>query len=955
MKYDSRPMGHLVLSSAKQNRLVLLLGGLSLACIILMGLGAARLLEEESIKLDYHFARLMADMREHENFLRNIATHYSAPSTKTTATSLKLILDAKLDGGERFVYQGQQYSVSMPFTLDFNKNYSLNDMHGTVALAVRLADYYGTYWANSDYMAPQILVFAPEHAFSVALPATEYLPISNPLVQNQYLELTEAVYRRLRAKLNSMNDAQVHWEKINAADDNKLIAFMNVDLAGSRLPFSSKSSMGIVTSRLDMDQVEDVKRVLERSIYDTFALISPEGEILLGAVDDKKKLAGGLSFDGHGITIVIHTNRSENWTGVYAISYTTLLRLAKWPILASILIVVGCFISMFLANYWYRKRILLPAQQAHQRLVESQEFIRDIIDSSPTGLSLVRCSDRKVLLKNQSAVHWGGTTQLLDLIECQPESAELCMKVGNRYLRVFFVASRYRGDDVLLCAFIDITQHHADNTALAEAKKYAENASEAKTIFLATISHELRTPLYGVLGNLELLALTELNAKQRKYLQVIENSSASLSALIRDVLDISKIEAGQLVLELTPFSPRDVAEACIGAIGACARAKNIELDIELDERLPALVLGDKERLRQVISNFLNNALKYTEVGRIALRVSVICKSNDLITLSWQVIDTGIGISRLQQALLFKPFYQVPGSSQGSGAGLGLYICHCLSALMGGCINVVSEFGLGSKFSLVLAMEVLAEQDAALELTSSQTHPMNLRILLVEDNPINRAILEEQLIALGAAVVIASNGEEALGYWKPEEFDLVITDVNMPFVNGYELTRRLRDGGETVPIIGVTANALREEGERCLSIGMNACIVKPLTIDALYAAVTKVCPIIRQETAPEILGWDLELGSFTLAMQKLFFSTMALDLNEAHTALKQNDSSRLILYLHRIGGAFGAVGAKDIATQCFRFETDVVEYSLISKVFSSVSCFLHDLEKFLDFYKIHLRL
>ncbi|OEC33754.1 two-component system, NarL family, capsular synthesis sensor histidine kinase RcsC [Pseudomonas cuatrocienegasensis] len=944
MKHDTRPIGELALSSVRQNRGLLLLSAFSLACTALMTWGMARLLEEENNKVNYHFARLMADVHEHETFLRNIALRYREALPPESDIPLAVKLDAQAGDAERAVYQGQQFVVSLPFTLAFNKRYSLADMRAPIALAVRLADYYGTYWANAEYTAPQVLLFSPENQFSIALPAAGYPAMARPLAPENYLPLSDGIYQRLVAQQAALSEPQVLWEKISPAGSDRLIASIGINLAGTTLPSPSESVQGILTSRLDMDQIEDVQRILERSIYDSFTLISPGGKVLLGRADGKEQLPEGLNLGRDGINVRVTTHQGPAWTGIYVIHYATFLRVAKWPIVALALTLLGFFACTWLANRWYRSRVVLPAQHAHQSLVESQTFIRDVIDASPTGLSLIRRNDRHVFLKNQSAQQWGGTTQLLDLIENQPESAELCMKVGERYLQAFFVRSRYRGDDVLLCAFIDITQHHADNTALAEAKKNADHASEAKTLFLATMSHELRTPLYGVLGNLELLGLTDLNPRQRAYLQTIQSSSASLSGLIRDVLDVSKIEAGQIALEPVPFSPRELATTCLAAIRAHASAKGLQLDIEIDEHLPARLLGDPMRLQQIIANLLNNALKFTEVGRISLRLSVIEQQDEHATLCWQVVDTGIGISRAQQAWLFKPFYQVPGSSQRTGAGLGLSICASLSELMGGRLRVVSEPGLGSKFSLELAMKIMPEAQDSAGTATNPAQPIHLRILVAEDNPINRAILQEQLSALGARVETVCDGAQALQRWQPDAFDLIITDVNMPVVNGYELARQLRERGATLPIIGVTANALREEGQRCLSMGMNAWIVKPLTLDSLHATLLKVCPDCQAAPQPVTAPPDgaLTLSGFSAQMQALFVSTMATDIATARDALASADASRLIQYLHRMSGAYAAVGANEIAEQCFSLEAAISDQTLTAELANRTDILLHQL-------------
>jgi two-component system capsular synthesis sensor histidine kinase RcsC len=359
-------------------------------------------------------------------------------------------------------------------------------------------------------------------------------------------------------------------------------------------------------------------------------------------------------------------------------------------------------------------------------------------------------------------------------------------------------------------------------------------------------------------------------------------------------------------------------------------------------------------LRQIIANLLNNALKFTEVGRISLYLDVLEQNHDQVRVRWQVSDTGIGIPLAKQAHLFEPFYQVPGSAQEGGAGLGLSICASLSELMGGNLRVVSEHGLGSRFILDVPLTILADEPAARRPASAANSPLNLRALVAEDNPINRAILDEQLSAMGIRVVTAANGEEALQRWQQGVFDLVITDVNMPRLNGYELASRLRASGVTVPIIGVTANALREEGQHCLAVGMDAWVVKPLSLDNLRAILLRVCPQAEtaleseseseseSEPASSLPAAALDLSHMSASLFSLFVVTMTQDLADARKALSAGDGPALTHYLHRMSGAYGVVHAATLADQCCRLETLIAEQGLSPALAARVDALLQQL-------------
>ncbi|MGE8143782.1 response regulator [Pseudomonas frederiksbergensis] len=952
MKHDSRPLGTLALSSLRLNKGLLLLAILALLSLLLLGWAVTRLLEEERDKVHFHFARLMADIREHETFLQDVAREYRSQYDDQTLHSPLPSRELRRHERGQQVYQGKQFPLSLPFTLAFDDRFNLDQMASAFSIAVQLADYYGTYWAGSEYASPQMLLYAPDRQFSAAVPGTGFFRLAKPLDDAQYLTVSEKLYERLLTQRDVLNDRTVRWIGPPYAEgpySKTLSAVIGIAMPAHLLPAPSQQTLGMLVSRLDLGQVEDLARVLERPIYDRFTLMTSGGEILLGSLEGDETLPDGLSLDKHGIHFKLTSSPTGRYTALYVISYTSFLRLAKWPLLALILALSGTLACSWLASRWYRARIVQPAQTAHQRLVESQAFVRDVIDNAPTGLCLVRHSDRSILLENQRAQQWHGTAELVELIEQidnPKDLGEFCLNLSGRYLQVAIVPTRYRSEDVLLCVFNDITQHRDDNTALAEAKRAADQGSEAKTLFLATMSHEIRTPLYGVLGNLELLGLTNLDPRQRQYLTTIQQSSASLSSLISDVLDVSKIESGQMALEPSAFDPCELAKGTLNAIAAAAGVKGLQIDAWFDPRVPARVLGDPVRIRQILANLLNNALKFTEAGRIGLRLSVIDPLSDPIALRWQVIDSGPGIALNQQARLFTPFYQVPGNPHEGGAGLGLSICASLSELMGGRMRVVSEPGLGSSFFLELSLPVVSSVLPNPGSAASTTHQgkLELRVLVAEDNPINRAILEEQLLELGARVVSTEHGGQALENWVAGAFDVVISDVNMPLVNGYELARRLRQLGASIPIIGVTANAMREEGERCLAAGMNAWIVKPLSIESLRATLLKVCP--ERTTAPSPIpdsAQDItDLNHLSPAMHALFIETMQADLGLARVALDERHGPRLIEQLHRMSGGLGAVRIATLASECFALETQITEEALTPAAIAATDALLRNL-------------
>lgn len=651
--------------------------------------------------------------------------------------------------------------------------------------------------------------------------------------------------------------------------------------------------------------------------------------------------------------------KASDWHLIYTINLRAVIA-ALWPQLIGALLF--CLLSIGLVWLLIRRiehRFITPAISRIQALVESELFSRDVIQTAPVALCVLRRSDGQVVLENTLTQHWlgrGGEREQLSpawisraFAAVEPSLSDYFETADGRHLYLSCAPTRYKGEEVLLCAFSDISTRTQIEAALEQARQMADAANEAKTLFLATMSHEIRTPLYGVLGTLELLARTRLDSQQNSYLRAIEGSSATLLHLICDVLDVSKIEAGQLALEWREFSVAALMRDVVQGYAAAARSKQLQLYACLDPLLPDRLIGDVSRIRQILNNLLNNAVKFTDTGRVVMRVKLLSREGERASVQWQVSDTGKGIARTDQTLIFEPFYQTEGNTNVvAGTGLGLPICLRLTHLMNGTLGLVSEPGLGSSFTLTLPLEqpsstalpdicpslsqatvyILSpirelaeaisgwlhrwgahpqiglpscmnpgpdciaielhpgtfEQRLAPEWTgplviaaSDGTHEpqllaeawrvnindlnalhqavrhalgqqiseprqqheqrdmrqLQLHILVAEDNVINQLILCDQLEELGCTVELTSDGAEALSVWRSGVFDIVLTDVNMPRLNGYQLAEELRRQGCTTPIIGATANAMRGEEALCLAAGMNQCLVKPFALRALF--------------------------------------------------------------------------------------------------------------------------
>ncbi len=398
----------------------------------------------------------------------------------------------------------------------------------------------------------------------------------------------------------------------------------------------------------------------------------------------------------------------------------------------------------------------------------------------------------------------------------------------------------------------DITEQKLAEAALREARDEAEAATDAKSDFLAVVSHEVRTPMNGVLGMARLLVDTELDPKQREFAETIVHSGESLLAILNDLLDISKLEAGKLEIEAIPLDPRRFVSETVAVMMAHAKEKGLRLHQEIAPDLPPALRGDPHRLRQILINLVSNAIKFTDAGDVTVRMSCERKGGSELGLAVSVSDTGPGIPRKTQAKLFSPYIQgsVDVARKYGGTGLGLAICRRLADLMGGELSLESAPGEGSCFTLHVPMEIASADDVPDlkdpgQMSPSAATPLKpLQVLLAEDNKVNQQVAVAMLEKQGHAVVLAENGEQAVARFKEQFFDVVLMDRHMPVMDGIEATRRIREMegyGKTITIIGVTAAANEAEVADCLEAGMNEVIIKPIEPSLMALALAGIRP------------------------------------------------------------------------------------------------------------------
>jgi signal transduction histidine kinase/DNA-binding response OmpR family regulator len=374
------------------------------------------------------------------------------------------------------------------------------------------------------------------------------------------------------------------------------------------------------------------------------------------------------------------------------------------------------------------------------------------------------------------------------------------------------------------------------------AKRAAEDANQTKSEFLAGMSHEIRTPMTCVLGMADLLVESELTARQRRHVTLLRDAGHLLLAIIDDLLDISKIEAGKLELARMALSPAAVAEGAVAIVRPGAVARGLQLRCELGADLPAWIEGDATRLRQVLLNLLSNAVKFTERGSVSLRVACV-RGAETQQLRFEVADTGIGIDDAQQHLLFQRFSQVGPSiyRRFGGTGLGLAISRHLVEAMGGMIGVDSRIGAGSTFWFAIPYVETAVQTAPEMRQPTGDAGPRARVLVAEDQDMIRELIEAMLSDAGHEVVLVRDGAEAIAALTGSDFDVVLMDIQMPGLDGIAATRQIREMGDRIrgiPIIALTAYAMAEDRERCRAAGANAHLSKPIDRKELLRLIAK---------------------------------------------------------------------------------------------------------------------
>lgn len=624
----------------------------------------------------------------------------------------------------------------------------------------------------------------------------------------------------------------------------------------------------------------------------------------------------------------------------------------------------------------------LQRKLAEEKLRESEESYRNQFENNSSVMLLVDSSGR-ITDANAAATSFYGHSRdklanmsINELDETAKSGSQLmqkwvsgkgqavefthCLADGSKRNVVISASKiKFKGQMLLHTIIQDITARKQAEKALIETNRRLEEAtmtatqmtlqakmaSRAKSEFLANMSHEIRTPLNGIIGITGLLLETELNDEQQHFVNIINSSGESLLGLVDEILDFSKIEAGKLLLEAIDMNLQSLIKEFVAIMKVRAQQKGLELNYSISPDVPANLHGDPARLRQILNNLVGNSIKFTPSGHIDIKLSLVNRNSKKALIKFEVIDTGIGIPAHKFDLLFKKFSQVDASTtrKHGGSGLGLAISKQLAEMMGGEIGVESEDGKGSKFwftaSFILQSEIpapadvgsdnqksekLPEQDIAAGAKTSKFFNRSLRILLAEDCATNQQVALSILKKLNLQADIVKCGEEAIKAIEKTAYDLILLDIQMPGIDGFETTSRIRKLEETLhrgalPIIAMTAHSLPGYREKCIKAGMNDYISKPISIKTVAEILEKWLPETPVFDESDLMERMMNDETLVYSLANAFLSDAPDQLKGLKTALADNKIDLVERLSHRLAGASGNIGGKEMSAIAYCFE------------------------------------
>ncbi|WP_241244711.1 hybrid sensor histidine kinase/response regulator [Burkholderia ambifaria] len=592
------------------------------------------------------------------------------------------------------------------------------------------------------------------------------------------------------------------------------------------------------------------------------------------------------------------------------------------------------------------RRILTPSYRRAARLQESEQLNRTLIRTAPVGLALIDEAAGNVLAANQAiAQHelgtepgalisriWQTFVQELEthgtLHHGEIASREITLSrpdhaKGDAHLLVNLVRVKFRGENALLSTVVDITANKLIEQSLDMARQAADQANRAKSVFLATMSHEIRTPLNAVIGNLELMKRGTLPDVQRRRLALADSSSTALLHIVNDVLDLSKVEAGQLHVDAVPFDCVTLLREVVESFRPLAEKKGLRLSADVADGLAPYRVGDPIRIRQIVSNLLGNAIKFTHTGSVAVHARGYRAggADGAERVEIRVVDTGIGMSAAGQAAIFGLYEQADDTihRQYGGTGLGLALCQRLVDAMSGTIAVDSAPGAGSTFHVDMPLPVTTDAPAD-EPADDGDEPgallgpdgTPLRVLAVEDHPATRMMLADQCGELGVDATFAERGAQALALTSRARFDVVLTDLGLPDMDGWTLAHSIREQHAGLPVVAMTAHASADDEARAIRSGIRMLLRKPVTLCVLRRALQPYAVAADASERPAQLAVGRHSAPETMAvMRRVTLGSLA----SIDRAVHAGDDEAVVREFHFLSGGFLSMGNDVLAELC----------------------------------------